>query len=180
MGLYSSCLVSLMTKLGYLSFDCYFICYTCFEGTCAVRVNWVGCPKINDAKLDHKFNRWYQSVYGIIFIVLGIIWKFFQLVHCFVMITWQNVRKVIIVEAMSNNCLKIPPLLEIQHDVSFRRISVQWMGSGYACMSLTKVKHKTWHNMHFPYNPIKFAPFPFETALNLLTLHTPQWNNPKT
>ena len=37
---------------------------------------------------------------------------------------------------------------------------------------------QTWHSMHFPYNLINFATFPFGLHPNLLTVHTPQWNNP--
>ena len=33
-------------------------------------------------------------------------------------------------------------------------------------------------SMHFLYNPINFATFPFWHCPNLLTLHAPQWNNP--
>ena len=68
-------MLRIIWKLGYLSFHWYLICCDCFEGTCAGRLNWVQCPKINVAKLDHNFNRWYQFLYGIIFIMLGIIWK---------------------------------------------------------------------------------------------------------
>ena len=57
----------------YLSFHWYFIWHDCFAGTCAGRLNWVQCQKINVAKLDHNFNRWHQFVYEIIFIVLGFI-----------------------------------------------------------------------------------------------------------
>ena len=62
-------------KLDYLSFHWSFICHDCFAGTCAGRLNWFQCQKINVAKLDHNFNRWYQFVYEIVFILLGIIWK---------------------------------------------------------------------------------------------------------
>ena len=65
---------------------------------------------------------------------------------------------------------KIAPLFEIQHDVLFRRISVQWMGSGYV-YALTKEKRITRHTMHFPYNPIYFATFFF-------FLHCPQFTHP--
>ena len=71
------------------------------------------------------------------------------------MIASQNVRKVIILGAMSKNkSSKIAPLLEIQHEVLSRRTSVQWKGSTYV-YTLTKVKHETWFTMHFPFNPRK-------------------------
>ena len=68
-------MLGIIWKLDYLSFHWSFICHDCFAGTCAGRLNWVQCQKINVSKLDHNFNRWYQFVYEIIFIVLGIIWK---------------------------------------------------------------------------------------------------------
>ena len=68
-------MLGIIWKLDYLSFHWYFICHDCFAETCAGRLNWVQCQKINVAKLDNNFNRWYQFVYEIIFIMLGIIWK---------------------------------------------------------------------------------------------------------
>ena len=68
-------MLGIIWKLAYLSFHWYFICYDCFAETGAGWLNWVQCQKINVAKLDHNFNRWYQFVYETIFIVLGIIWK---------------------------------------------------------------------------------------------------------
>ena len=51
----------------------------------------------------------------------------------------------------------------------FRRISAQWMGSGYVC-----IQPQIWHSMHafpkFPYNPINFASFGFR--------YCPQITNP--
>ena len=44
------------------------------------------------------------------------------------------------------------------------------MGSGYHVYILTKAKHKTWHTVHFPYNPINFATFHF--------WHCPQFTHP--
>ena len=86
----------------------------------------------------------------------------------------RNVRKVIILDhnVKTINVQKLHHYFEIQHDVLFRRISVQWMGSGYVCIlhTLTKGKHKTWHSVHFPYNPINFATFPF--------WHYPQLTHP--
>ena len=67
----------------------------------------------------------------------------------FIMIASQNVRKVIILGAMSKNkSSKIAPLFEIQHDVLSRRTSVQWKGSTYV-YTLTEVKHETWHRCTF-------------------------------
>ena len=63
-------MLGIIWKLDYLSFHLYFICYDWFAGTCAGRLNWVQCQKINVANLDHNFNRWYQFVYEIIFIML--------------------------------------------------------------------------------------------------------------
>ena len=62
-------MLGIICKLGYLSFHWYLICHDCFAGTCAGRLNWVQCQKINVAKLDHNFNRGYQFVYEIIFIM---------------------------------------------------------------------------------------------------------------
>ena len=172
-------MLGIIWKLGYLSF---YYCHDCFAGTCKGRLNWVQCQEINVAKLDHNFNRWYQFVYEVIFIMLGVIKKslliFLSIGTLFVMIAWQkgaqsDYSRRIVKKKLS----KIAPLFEIQHDVLFRRISVQWMGSGYV-YALTKEKRRTWHTMHFPYNPIYFATFIFFIAPNLLTLHTPQWNNP--
>ena len=70
-----SIMLGIIWKLDYLSLHWYLICHDCFARTCAGRLNWVQCQKINVAKLDHNINRWYQFVYEIIFIVLGIIWK---------------------------------------------------------------------------------------------------------
>ena len=52
----------------------------------------------------------------------------------------------------------------------YRKILAQWMGSGYAWYTLTKGTPKTWQSMHFPYNPINFATFPF--------WHCPQFTHP--
>ena len=52
-----SIMLGIIWKLDYLSFHWYFICYDCFAGTCAGRLNWVQCQKINVAKLDHNFSR---------------------------------------------------------------------------------------------------------------------------
>ena len=67
-----SIMFGIIWKHDYLSFHWYFICHACFAGTCTGRSNWVQCQKIDVAKLDHNINRWYQFVYEIIFIVLGI------------------------------------------------------------------------------------------------------------
>ena len=43
--------------------------------------------------MDHNINRWYQFVYGIIYIMLGIIWKpiyFYLIGILFVMIVCQE------------------------------------------------------------------------------------------
>ena len=135
-----SIMLGIIWKLDYLSFHWYFICHDCFAGTCAGRLNWVQCQKINVAKLDHNINRWYQFVYEIIFIVLGIIWKPIYFSFNWYIICYDCLSgtccKVIILDAMSKNkCSKIASLFEIQHDVLFRRISVQWMGPGAAGMS---------------------------------------------
>ena len=55
-------MLGIIWKLGYLSFHWYFICHDCFAGTCAGRLNWVQWQKINVAKLDHNFKRWYHFV----------------------------------------------------------------------------------------------------------------------
>ena len=47
-------MLGIIWKLGYLSFHWCFICYDCFAGTCTGRLNWVQCPKINVANLDHN------------------------------------------------------------------------------------------------------------------------------
>ena len=74
--------------------------------------NWT-TTLIDDTNL---FMRLYSFESLFIFILLGI---------SFVMIV-RNVRNLIILDAMSKNlCSKIASLFEIQHDVSFRRISVQ-------------------------------------------------------
>ena len=64
-------MLGIIWKLDYLSFRWYFMCHDCFAETCAGRLNWVQCQKINVAKLDHNFNRWYQFVFEIIFIVFN-------------------------------------------------------------------------------------------------------------
>ena len=56
--------------------------------------------------MDHNFNQWYKFIYEIIFIVLGIIWKPISFSFLFVYyLLWlsgfRNVRKVIILDAMS-------------------------------------------------------------------------------
>ena len=104
---------------------------------------------------------------------------FFQLVHYLLWLPGRNVRKVIILDAMSKNkCSKIAPLFEIQHDVLFRRISVQWMGSGYVCIRSQKgsTKLDIACNSHTIWSILQL--FLFDIAPNFLTLHTPQWNNP--
>ena len=138
--------------------------------------------------MDHNFNRWYQFVYEIIFIVLGIIWKpiYFSLnwyvITYLLWLSVRNVRKVIILHAMSKNkCSKIASLFEIQHDVLFRRISVQWMGPGavgtraYA-HKRNGMKHDIARISHRIRSILQL--FLFDIAPNLLILHTPQWNNP--
>ena len=71
----------------------------------------------------------------------------------FVMIAWQERAQSEILDAMSKNkCSKIAPLFEIQYDVLFQRISVQWMGSRYACIRSQKESAKLdiAISMHFP------------------------------
>ena len=136
----------------YLSFHWYFICHDCFAETCTGRLSWVQCQKINVAKLDQNFNQWYQFVYEIIFLVLGIIWKpiYFSLnwyIICYDCLSgFRNMRKVIILDPMSKNkCSKIASLFEIQHDVLFRRILVQWMGPGAVGTSAYAHRRKAWN-----------------------------------
>ena len=83
---------------------------------------------------------------------------------------------------VKNQCSKIAPLFEIQRDVLFRKISVQWMGSGYACIRSQKESTKvTKHDIACIFHTIRLILqlFLFDIAPNLLTLHMPQWNNPK-
>ena len=70
MGLYSSCKVSKNAWL--FVFPSILVM---FVGTCASRLNWVQCQKINVPKFGHNFNQWYRFVYEIVFIMLGIIWR---------------------------------------------------------------------------------------------------------
>ena len=178
-------MLGIIWKLDYLSFHWYCICHDCFAGTCARRLNWVQCQKINVAKLDHNFNRWYQFVYEIIF-VLGIIWKpiYFSL-NWYVDLLWfsvRNVRKVIKLDAMSKNkCSRIALLFEIQHDVLFRRISVQWMGPcAVGTRAYAHKRNGTKHDITRISHRIRsiLQLFLFDIAPNVIILHTPQWNNP--
>ena len=138
-------MLGIIWKHDYLSFHWYFI-YYCFAGTCAGWLNWVQCQKINLAKLDN-FNRWYQFgdvIHHVRNHVKAYLIFSFQLVHYFLWLPGRNVRKVIILDAMSKTqCYKIAPIFHIQHDVLFWRILVQWMGSGYACIRSQKesIKH---------------------------------------
>ena len=65
-------MLGIMSKHVYLYFYWYqyLICFDCFSETCAGRVHWGQCQKLNVAKL-HR-NRSYQFVYGLMFIMLGI------------------------------------------------------------------------------------------------------------
>ena len=84
----------------FLSFHWYFIILAWFFPGL---LKWVQCQKINVAKLDHNFNRWYQFVYEIIFILLTIMKAYlfsFWLVCYLLWLSVRNVRKVIISDAM--------------------------------------------------------------------------------
>ena len=85
--------------------------------------------------MDHNFNRWYQFclwdyINWVRYHLKAYLFFFNWYVICYDCL-FRNVRKVIILDAMSKNkCSKIASLFEIQHDVLFRRISVQWMSPG--------------------------------------------------
>ena len=102
----------------------------------------------------------------------------FSVVYYLLWLPGRNIHKVIILDAMSTNkCSKIAPLFEIQH-VSCWRISEQRMGSGYACIRSQKecTKHDKACISHTIRSILQL--FLFDITPNLLTLHTPQWNNP--
>ena len=159
MGLYSSAVLGIIILKAWL-FVFPLILHLLLQKR-AQGENGVQCQNINVAKLDHNFNRWYQFVYEIMFIMLDIIWKpiyfSFKLVYYLLWLPGRNMRKVIILDAMSKNkCSKIAPLFEIQHDVLFRRISVCMYNGlavgtrAYYIRSQIKGKHKTWYSTHFP------------------------------
>ena len=60
------------------------------------------------------------------------------------------------------HCTENPPILS----EDFGAMNGQWV----RVHALTKGKPKTWHNMHFPFNPINFANFSF---LTLLPIYSP-------
>ena len=127
--------------------------------------NWT-TTLIDDTNL---FMRLYSSCYNV-----GIIWKpiffffFFLYVICYDW-TVRNVRKVIILDAMSKSkCSKIASLFEIQHDVLFRRefrynerAQAQWARVHTLTKGTARISHK---------NPITFATLPF--------WHCPQFTHP--
>ena len=131
-------------KLGYSSFHwyMYFICHDCFAGKCTGRLNCVQCKKhkfcknwtttlIDDTNL---FMRLYSSCY-----ILKACFICLSICILFVMIAWQKrAQGDYIRRNVNNECSKIVPLFEIQHDVLFRRISVgfrynEW-AAGYMCL----------------------------------------------
>ena len=77
-------MLGIMCKPVYLSFHWYLIGLYYFTETCAGRVNWGQCQKLNVAKLYHNFNRSYQ------FVVFPLVPYLFWLLHCYV----HRVRKL--------------------------------------------------------------------------------------
>ena len=87
-------------------------------------------------------------------------------------------RKVIILDAMSKKKSKIAPLFEIQPwcivSEDFGTINGQLVG----VHTLTKGKQKLDTACISRTIRAIFKLFLFDITPNLLTLHTPQWNNP--
>ena len=76
--------------------------------------------------------------------MLGIIWKpVYFYFHWYIMIVWQErAEGNYIRRNVKNKCSKIVRTTIWKHDVLFRRISVQWMGSGYMFIRLQKENAK--------------------------------------
>ena len=142
--------------------------------------------KINVAKLDHNFNRWYQFVHKIIFIVLGIIWKpiyfLFLLVYYLLWLSVRNVRKIIILDAIPKNNSKIASLLNSASCFVPEHFgTMNGPGrSGYECIRSQKesTKQDITRISHIESDQFCNSSFLPSPQCNLLILHTPQWNNP--
>ena len=87
---------------------------------------------------------------------------FVPLIHYLLWLPGRNVGKVIlfILDAMP---FFLAPQVEIQHGcfVSEDFCTMNGQKVRAPVLMLKKGKHKTWHSMHFPYNPINFATCPF-------------------
>ena len=97
----------------------------------------------------------------------------FPLVHYLLWLPGRNMRKVILSGAMSKyKCSKIAPLFEIQHDVLFWRISLQWMRSGYVyiCSQKQNTKNMTYHA--FSIQSDQFCNFSFLTLPPIYSPYT--------
>ena len=88
-------MLGIIWKLGYLSFHWYFILLWLLCRNVRREIK-LGSMSKNVAKLDHNFNRWYQFVYEIIFIMLGIIWKPIYISFNWYIIDYirRNVKKI--------------------------------------------------------------------------------------
>ena len=108
----------------------------------------------NGNTLPHNWNLW--SPYVIILVQCNFVMIFKSII---IPVRYHN--KFPKLDAMLFFSSKIAPPFEIQHGCSvsedFGTMNGQWV----RVHTLKKGKHKTWHSMYFPYNPINFATFPF-------------------
>ena len=160
---------------------------TALHETGAGWLNWVQCQKINVAKLDHNFNRWYQFVYETIFIVLGIIWKpiyfyFYWYTICYDCLSGTCAKWLYLTQCKKINAPKLNHYLKFSMMFCFGGFWYnEWARAQWVRVyNIRSQKESTKHDIACISHRIRsiLQLFLFEIAPNVLILHTPQWNNP--